>query len=258
VRDPFEGVSPRGTIVTGVRRDRVPAAFEPVLGAASELVQAHGALGSLYLYGSVATGQAQEASSDVDLFTIDVRPEVTASIAHTLSRQFSHVCRAVDIGTATTNDYRGYSDVAYGNRVFLRHYSVHISGPPHHQSLPDYPADARAARGLNGDIALHADRWRIALHAREDQVELARRVARKSLLAVAGLVSIHDRTWTTDRASSASRWAGLHPERANDLSDLVSWMDGQVVPTRTALARMLDGFTVQLVRDFKATIGLWR
>jgi len=91
---------------------------------------------------------------------------------------------------------------------------------------------------MNGDIALHADRWRLALDAGEDHAHLARRVARKSLLAVAGLVSIRDRTWTTDRASSASRWAELHPERADDVSELVSWMDGQVVPTRPALARI--------------------
>jgi len=53
VLDPLEGVSPSGTIVTGARRDRVAAEFEPVLATASELVQAHSALDSLYLYDRV-------------------------------------------------------------------------------------------------------------------------------------------------------------------------------------------------------------
>lgn len=258
MRDPLEGVSPNGTIVTGASRDRVPAEFESVLTAARELVEAHGAQGSLYLYGSVATGQVQVPSSDVDLFTIDVDPQVTSTIGRILSGRFSGLCRAVDLGAARTGDYLGDSDAAYGNRVFLRHYSVHVSGPPHHASLPDYPADVRAARGLNGDIANHAQRWRRALNPEGDHVELARRVARKSLLAVAGLVSIHDRTWTTDRAGSARRWAEIEPKLGRDLSDLVSWMDGQVIPSRAELARILGGLIGELVRSFESSVGLWR
>ena len=37
MRDPLEGVSPSGAIVTGARRDRVPSQFEPVLAAARDL-----------------------------------------------------------------------------------------------------------------------------------------------------------------------------------------------------------------------------
>ena len=151
----------------------MPAEFEPVLAAASDLVQSHGAQGSLYLYGSVATGQARVPSSDVDLFTIGVGPDASSVIGQTLSRRFSSLCRAVDIGAAQTSDYLGDTDAAYGNRVFMRHYCVHLSGVAHHGSLPDYPADIRAARGLNGDIAIHAERWRHALDAGGDHAELA-------------------------------------------------------------------------------------
>lgn len=258
MRDPREGVSPNGTIVTGARRARVPSEFEPVLTAARELVRRRGAHGSLYLYGSVATGQARAPSSDVDLFTVDVAPDASSTIGQILSRRFSGLCRAVDMGSARTSDYLGDTDAAYGNRVFLRHYCVHLSGPPHHEPPHDYPADARAARGFNGDIAIQAERWRLALDAGDDHADLARRVARKSLLAVAGLVSIHDGTWTTDRASSASRWAEIEPDLGRDLGDLVSWMDGQVTPTRAELAGILGGVIGELVSTFESRIGLWR
>lgn len=59
MRDPDEGVAPDGTIVTGVRRDRVPAAFEPVLAAATEALP--DGVG-LHVDGSVATGQARVAA----------------------------------------------------------------------------------------------------------------------------------------------------------------------------------------------------
>jgi hypothetical protein len=40
---------------------------------------------------------------------------------------------------------------------------------------------------------------------------LGRRVARKTLLAVAGLVSVHDTTWTTDREGATQRWSVIDP-----------------------------------------------
>lgn len=256
MRDPHEGVSPTGTILTGARRDRVPADFEPVLTAASELVRSHGA--SLYLYGSVATGQARVPSSDVDLFTIDLDLDTASAISETLSRLFTRLCRAVEIGAGSTNDYLGDTDAAYGNRVFLRHYCVHLSGPPLHERLNEYPADVRAARGFNGDIAIHAERWRLALETGDNHAELARRLARKSLLAVAGLVSIHDGIWTTDRASSAQRWAEIEPELGPDLGALVRWMDGRDTPSGAELAHALDHLISRLVRTFESRIGLWR
>jgi uncharacterized protein len=258
VHDPWEGVSPAGSIVTGARRDRVPADFEPVLAAARDRVSSRDEQASLYLYGSVATGQARVPTSDVDLFTIDLGADVATTIGRDLSRQFSRLCRAVDIGAASANDYAGGTDAAYGNRVFLRHYSVHLAGPPRHESGRDYPADIRAARGFNGDIALHADRWRRRLDAGGDHVELARGLARKSLLAVAGLVSIHDGTWTTDRVGSARRWAQLAPDLGRDLDALVTWIDGEELPDRAEVDRILDGLVAELVRSFASTIGLWR
>ncbi len=258
MRDPREGVSLRGTIVTGARRDHVSAKFEPVLVAASDLVRSHRARGSLYLYGSVATGQARVPSSDVDLLTINVGPDASSVIGQALSRRFSRLCRAVNIRAARTRDYFGNTDAAYGKRVFLRHYCVHLSGVAHHESLPDFPADVRAARGLHGDIAIRAQRWRLALRGGGDHAEVARRLARKSLLVVAGLVSIHDGTWTTDRAGSASRWAEIDPELGRDLGELVRWMDSQIIPTRAELSRILGGHITDLVSAFDSSIGLWR
>ena len=197
MRDPREGVSPRGTIVTGAGRDRVPASYEPVLVAASDLVESYRARGSLYLYGSVATGQARVPSSDVDLWTINVGPDVSSVIGQALSRRFSRLCRAVNIRAGSeARDYLGNTDAAYGKRVFLRHYCVHLSGVAHHESLPDFPADVRAARGLNGDIAIRAQRWRLAAPP-------GRRPRRAG------------ETAGTEVAARRSR-AGLHPRRDLD------------------------------------------
>ena len=87
---------------------------------------------------------------------------------------------------------------------------------------------------------------------------MGRRLARKSLLAVAGLVSVHDATWTTDRARAADRWAVIDPELRAALPELLAWSDGQALPGgRHDVQRMLDVATARIVAAFAETIGLW-
>jgi hypothetical protein len=76
--DPLEGMTPEGLIRTGASRGRVPLPFEPVL---ADVVSAIGRAergAAIYLYGSVATGQARVGASDVDLLTLDL-PAATAA-----------------------------------------------------------------------------------------------------------------------------------------------------------------------------------
>ena len=158
MRDPEEGVDEHGYIVTGVRADRVPAPFQPIVHAAVRTMAEHTAC-SLYLYGSVATGVALSPSSDVDLLTVGLDADVASSVAHTLSDQFRDRCRCVDVAVVQPADLVGDTCAAYGTRVFLRHYCAHLCGPTVHTRLPRYPADQRAARAFNGDIDRHAQQW---------------------------------------------------------------------------------------------------
>ena len=160
VLDPEEGLNPDGTIRTGVRRDRMPAQFEPVVVAA---VEACGELSDgraeLHLYGSVATGRARLGVSDVDLVAIGVPEGWARGMSAALSTRFMDVCRGVEIGPGQPADFRGDGDAAYGNRVFLRHYCVPLSGPDALRNAEPFPGDSRAARGFNGDIGRCLDAW---------------------------------------------------------------------------------------------------
>lgn len=254
--DPDEGVARDGTIRTGARRDRVPGVFEDVLRDAVALVGESGA--SLYLYGSVATGSARPGSSDVDLLSIDL-PD-TAAVGRRLSARYADRCRGVEVAAAASEELAGDTDAAYGLRVFLRHYCVHLAGPDPAAALPPYPADARAARGLNGDVARHLRRWRQASTSGTESADrLGVRVARKTLLAAAGLVSVHDRTWTTDRSRAVRRWSEIEPGLAGPLTSLHRWVDGEHPPSRQAVQRALDGDGVvaAVVERFSALVGLW-
>jgi hypothetical protein len=254
--DPWEGVAADGTIMTGADRSRVPAAFEPVLADAASFAAGCGA--SLYVYGSVANGTVRPGLSDVDLLSVDLADP--PGVGQALTARYAGLCRAVEISPVTAADLAGDSDAAYGNRVFLRHYCVHLAGPDPSGTFPAFPADVRAARGFNGDIARYHQRWRQALESgTADEGLLGVRAARKTLLAVAGLVSVHDRTWTTDRAHATRRWGEIEPGLAAPLGTLFSWATAERLPApekvRVALAG--DGVVAAVVDRFASLIGLW-
>ena len=253
MRDPHEGISDNGAITTGIRRDRVPPAFEVVLAEAVGEVPDQA---SLYLYGSVATGRARVPDSDVDLLGIGMSADVTRTLGVELSGRHRALCRDVAIAPARVDDFVGDGDEQYGNRVFLRHYCLHLVGPDHREDRV-FPADARAARGFNGDIARHLDRWRTMLGERDTGM-LGSAVGRKTLLAVAGLVSIHDGIWTTDRARAAERWVEIAPKSSVGMRRLYDWATGGATATVAELDEALDGVVVEVVEAFTANIGLWQ
>ena len=154
MHDPLEGVTASGTIRTGASSDRIPAAFRPVLEEAVAAVREADRRASLYVYGSV-----------VDLLSIELPADAAAGISEALSARYSGLCRAVAIAAARRSDFSGETDAAHGGRVFLKHYCVHLTGPDLHSDLPEFAADAAAARGFNGDIGQHARRWRTELDA---------------------------------------------------------------------------------------------
>ncbi len=251
--DPEEGVGPHGEIVTGVARERVPAAFEPVVAAAVEAVGD----AVLYLYGSVATGQALVARSDVDLITVGLSGTAAHEIGAELSHRFRSVCRGVEIGPGRPGDHVGDSAEAYGNRVFLRHYCLQLAGPPRTDLASTFPADVRAARGFNGDVAMRAARWRRDLEAGAEPATISHRMARKSLLAAASLVSVLDGTWTTDRSVAAQRWSQIEPDAAQDMAMLLAWTGADSTATVSQVRRLLDGTVARLVGAVGEQIGFW-
>jgi uncharacterized protein len=256
VADPDEGIAANGTIRTGASRDRVPALFEPALTDAIALAGESGA--SLYVYGSVANGTARAGSSDVDLLSIDLAD--AAILAKRLSERYADRCRGVEVADAGSADFVGDTDAAYGYRVFLRHYCVHLAGPDPAAALLAFPADTRAARGFNGDINEHFRQWRDELESGTVAAGLLGvRTARKTLLAVAGLVSVHDHTWTTSRLRAVQRWSELEPRLATQLNRLCSWASRGDLPAREDVEHALadDGIVAAIVARFASMIGLW-
>lgn len=231
--------------------------FEPIISAVlSAFDEVADESSELYLYGSVATGTARAGWSDVDLVAIDVGEEWCRETGRRLSDQFAPLCRGVEIGFASRSDYAGDGDEAYGNRVFLRHYCAPLAGRCVVRSPEPFQGDARAARGFNGDIGARLARWRT-------NGGQTRAVARKTLLAAAGVVSILDGTWTTDRGTAAGRWSEIEPSDERGAAMLAAWADGNgdddeaVTAAELDAALAPDGIVANVTDRFAAAIGLW-
>ena len=95
-----------------------------------------------------------------------------------------------------------------------------------------FPADARTARGFNGDIDRHAHRWRVELDEGGDPRRWPTGWPARHCWQLASLVSVHDETWTMDRVHAAHRWAQIRPAAALDLAVLTGWAQ----PGRAGLA----------------------
>jgi hypothetical protein len=225
-RDPDEGVDADGHIVTGVARDRVPPAYEPVLAdCVATLTAAFGDhLDGLYLYGSVATGQARPPASDLDLLALWTAPVDGAPVAAALSDRHRAVVREVGLAEATTADLRGEADAA-----FLKHYCVPLAGRDRRPDLPRFRPSRALADGFNDDLPVVVARLRAAVAAARtpaDRADATRRAARRLLLAVATIESVSHGTWSTDRATGAALLAEHHPEWAPVADRALRWSAG--------------------------------
>jgi hypothetical protein len=234
----------------------VAAIYEPVLTDAVAAIHAAEPTASVAVYGSVATGQARRPVSDVDLVEVGLAPDAARTLSTDLSGRFSRLCRGVAIGAYPQEHLTASTDAAYGDRAFLRRYCVHLAGPDHARAWAPFPADTRAARGFNGDIAACARRWRHQLGL-QPAAALGRGLARKTCLPYQGWSASTTGTWTTDRETAAHRWGQLHPALAPSLATLVSWSDGRTVPDSLALREALDGIVNNVVTSFTDTIGTW-
>lgn len=235
-RDPREGVSSDGTIVTGVDGAHIAAPYEAVIDAAVEVMfaQVGDALDGLYLYGSVATGQARPPGSDLDLYAILVR-DVQAScrdVAARLSETYASIVRDVGVAAVLRDDVLAETLEGRAERCFLRHYCVHLAGRNLQPDLPVCETSPALARGFNGNVgpavAKSLNRLRSGTLDEQEQRHAIAWSARKLLMSAATLLSTRAGGWSTDRDRGAELLTREVPEMAACVGRVHSWtgLDG--------------------------------
>jgi hypothetical protein len=223
-RDPAEGVDADGYLVTGAAAANIPPAYEPVIADCVATFTAFEQLDGLYLYGSVATGQARPPDSDLDLLavwtsTVDVSAAVAA-----LSTRHGAVVREVGLAQVRLDDLTGEAD-----RCFLKHYCVPLAGRDLRPSLPRCRPSRALADGFNDDLPAVVARLRSAVDSAgtaTEQLAAVRKAARRLLLAVATVESVSHATWSTDRGTGAALLAHHHPQWTDVAERALRWSSG--------------------------------
>jgi uncharacterized protein len=259
--DPREGLDADGFLVTGADPANIGPPYDAVVADVRHAVtQALGdELHSLYLYGSVATGQAAAPTSDLDVAAIVTSPtgrDLCRELSEKLGQRHRSVVREVGISAGLLAEVLADTDAGRAERCFLRHYCVHLSGADLREKLPRCRPDRALAREFIGDLAGTLERLRSALAdpARSPE-EVGVAAARRLLLAAAVLYSSVSGRWSTDRATGARMLADHHRAHASAADTAVRWsalVPGGPVAERIdagAVTRLLDGPGAQLVAD---------
>jgi uncharacterized protein len=209
-RDPAEGVDADGYVVTGVSVDNVPPAYRPVVADCVAALTGFPELDGLYLYGSVATGQARPPASDLDLLALWTSTVDTSAVVAELSSRHRATVREVGLAHGRVDALAGEAD-----GCFLKHYCVPLAGRDRRASLPRYRPSRALADGFNADLDTTlrsiVDGRAPDGRAPADQAP-AERARRRVLLAVATIESVSHATWSTDRATGAALLRQHHPE----------------------------------------------
>ncbi|MEQ4207951.1 nucleotidyltransferase domain-containing protein [Actinopolymorpha sp. B9G3] len=267
--DPDEGLDEAGYITTGVDLAKVRAPFDAVLAEVSTRIRAtlQQDLHGLYLYGSVATGQAVPPGSDVDLLAV-VTTEHAVEMCHHLTEDLTNLYRPtvrdVAIGAGSLESFLAPTPAAEANRCFLKHYCVSIAGVDLRTDLPRCRPDKALAREFVGDLEGMIAGFRQQLQdatSPSDVQAVAALVGRRLLMAAAVLYSITDRTWTTARTSGAGMLTRHHPEYAEHAGRALAWIGepsrpGRAAPTipdpsRKDVETVLDELGALVMRDVR-------
>ncbi|MEV5357542.1 nucleotidyltransferase [Streptomyces sp. NPDC052693] len=206
---------------------RVPAAFRPVVAAASaRLADAFGArLHSAYLYGSIPRGTARVGVSDLDLL-LALRAEPTGAdradadaLGAALDEEFGQIdgCGTLLYSRARLLSAPERYDLGW----FVACLCTPLLGVDLAARLPRYRPGSLLARETNGDLHLLLPHWRRRIAAADGTEQALRPLVRfmSRHLVRTGFTLVMPRWggWTSDLHEMAEAFARYYPEHADRL-----------------------------------------
>lgn len=185
----------------------------------------------MYVYGSVARGDAVAATSDLDLLVIlkDVlRPEAKAAlktVAQELSRKYHLLVREVGIAVG---DYGYVMDPEkYYEQAFLSELCVCVHGEDLRGQFGPYKLTSDIATSFNGDIRQVLDRTvkRLEVASEEEAKSLTQNFARKLIRTCYSMVMERSQIWTTRLHEQAGVFLCYFPDKELTMRTLQKWIE---------------------------------
>lgn len=227
------GLDPNGFIASDVSKDKIDDVYMTCIHESIEcLKQAfHQQLHSVYLYGSVARGEAIPIKSDLDLiamFNTQLSSDKLAELnllAGELSKNYRSLVRDVGIAVA----YYDYTlDPAnYFENAFLKELCVCVYGEDLGERFGPYKLTAEIPIRFNGDIEQVLERTlaRLTTASGEAYKTITKSFARKLIRTYYSMVMVRSQIWTTRLHEQAEVFLQHFPEKKSIIHTLLNWID---------------------------------
>ncbi|WP_339212528.1 nucleotidyltransferase domain-containing protein [Ornithinibacillus sp. FSL M8-0202] len=227
------GLDANGFIISDVHIDKIDNDYMACIQESVECLRKRfgQCLHSVYVYGSVARGEATRVKSDLDLLALFTRKlnsdEVNdlKKLSGELSQTYRDLVR--DVGIAVT-DYDYTVDPAnYYENAFLREICVCVYGKDVGEQFGPYKLTSEIAIQFNGDIceALNRALHRLETASNEEVKSFTQGFARKLIRTYYSMVMARSQVWTTRLHEQAEVAIQHFPNKESVIHTLLNWIE---------------------------------
>ncbi|WP_394152833.1 nucleotidyltransferase domain-containing protein [Vibrio maritimus] len=216
-------------------------------------------LHSVYIYGSVANGNAIPNVSNLDVVLVTQRPLAAGqkslfnSINWRFQKDFPFV-KGLAVRTALVSEVASLSALfTWG--FLLKQCCTNVYGEDLAECFGHYVPSWEIAKQWNMDIEQSAAILRREVALAEDaqsQLSAQRQLAKKLLRAAYGLVLHKTKRWLDDPLESGRAFLDYYPERQQTIERLGILLGQRVIPKRSVVG-LLDDFAPWLAKEYQKT-----
>ncbi|MGP4080809.1 nucleotidyltransferase domain-containing protein [Pseudalkalibacillus sp. R45] len=227
------GLDPNGFIVSDVSKDKIEDVYVPCIEESVESLESlfHNQLHSVYLYGSVARGEAVLNKSDLDMIAMfdtklsSVKLDELKKLAGELSQKYRSLVSDVGIATAYYDYMVDPSN--YYESAFLKELCVCVYGEDVGKRFDPYKLTAEIAISFNGDIyeVLNRTLKRLETASEKDFKKYSQGFARKLIRTYYSMVMARSQIWTTRLHEQSEVFIHHFPEKESIIRTLLNWID---------------------------------
>ncbi|SET59535.1 hypothetical protein SAMN05216389_11640 [Oceanobacillus limi] len=227
------GLDANGYIVSDVSKDKIDPVYLSCIQESIEALQNlfTKQLHSVYLYGSVARGEAVLLKSDLDLIALF---HTKLSSVHTaalkkLTRELSHKYRTLvrDVGIATVYYGETVDPANYYENAFLKELCVCVYGEDLGKQFGPYKLTSDIATSFNGDICESLNRAlkRLDTDSTDEFKTFSQGFARKLIRTYYSMVMARSQIWTTRLHEQSEVFIHYFPAKESIIQTLLKWID---------------------------------
>lgn len=233
ILNPGYGLDSSGFIVSDVHLDKVDPVYMPCIRESVKGLKKmyRQQLHSIYLYGSVARGEAVAFKSDVDLIAMfhsklsSGKLDDLKRLAEALSCNYRGLVRDVGIAVAYY-DYTVDPSNYYEN-AFLKECSVCIYGEDLGERFGPYKLTSEIAISFNGDIheSLTRTLKKLETASEENFKIISQNFARKLIRTYYSMVMVRSQIWSTRLHEQSEVIIHHFPNKEPVIRTLLNWID---------------------------------